>query len=168
GGNTLIGNDVNYNDSGTDTKLLVDTAGAVSAVATADAYLKNDANDETTGDLTVANLITAGLVDTVDVSDLKDAFDALSYYTQAEIDGMDIHSETHILATTGPHTGTLPWTDLNKTGSNLTDLATRQHAGLTDVTSDQHHAQSRSISYLRSSEGKYCRFVCCRNYFSSR
>jgi len=47
----------------------------------------------------------------------------------------------HVLATTGPHTGTLPWTDLNKTGSNLTDLATRQHAGLTDITSDQHHTQ---------------------------
>ena len=45
-------------------------AAAVSAVATADDYLKNDANDETTGDLTVANLITAGNVDGVDVSAL--------------------------------------------------------------------------------------------------
>ena len=41
---------------------------AVAAVATADDYLKNDANDETTGDLTVANLITAGLVDGLDCS----------------------------------------------------------------------------------------------------
>jgi len=34
------------------------------------------------------------------------------------------------------------WADVSKVGSNLTDLATRQHAGLTDVTSDQHHAQA--------------------------
>ncbi|KKN42887.1 hypothetical protein LCGC14_0708610, partial [marine sediment metagenome] len=43
-------------------------SGAVAAVNAADDYIKNDANDETTGDLTVANLITAGLVDGVDVS----------------------------------------------------------------------------------------------------
>lgn len=47
-------------------------ANAVSAVATADDYLKNDANDVMNGDLTVNNLITAGLVDSVNVSD-KDA-----------------------------------------------------------------------------------------------
>ena len=41
---------------------------AVTAVANADDYLKNDANDETSGDLTVANLITAGNVDGVDIS----------------------------------------------------------------------------------------------------
>jgi len=41
-----------------------------------DKYLKNDANDETTGDLTVANLITAGLVDGVDVSGLPAAIAA--------------------------------------------------------------------------------------------
>jgi len=33
------------------------------------------------------------------------------------------------------------WADVSKAGSNLTDLATRQHAGLTDVTSGQHHAE---------------------------
>jgi len=96
---------------------LVDAAGAVAAVAAADDYLKNDANDTTTGDLTVANLITAGLVDTVDVSALKTAFDALSYYTIAEIDAMDIHPQAHTLAS---HT-------------------TKAHAELTDVTANQHH-----------------------------
>jgi len=39
----------------------------------------------------------------------------------------------HVLATTGPHTGTLPWTDLNKTGSNLTDLVTRNHNDLLNI-----------------------------------
>lgn len=38
------------------------------------------------------------------------------------------------------------WVDVSKTGSNLTDLATRQHAGLTDISSDQHHAQSHSLA----------------------
>jgi len=78
---------------------LVDAAGAVAAVAAADDYLKNDANDETSGDLTVANLITAGLVDTVDVSALKTAFDALDYYTQAQVDAAvatkDTKEEAH-------------------------------------------------------------------------
>ena len=59
--------------------------GAVAAVLADDAYLKNNANDTTTGNLTVANLITAGNVDGVDVSDLKAAFDALDYYTQAQV-----------------------------------------------------------------------------------
>lgn len=38
------------------------------------------------------------------------------------------------------------WADVSKTGSNLTDLATRQHAGLTNVTSDQHHPQSHTLA----------------------
>lgn len=38
------------------------------------------------------------------------------------------------------------WADVLKTGSNLTDLATRQHAGLTNVTSDQHHPQSHTLA----------------------
>lgn len=39
------------------------------------------------------------------------------------------------------------WADVLKTGSNLTDLATRQHAGLTNVTSDQHHAISHEARH---------------------
>lgn len=38
------------------------------------------------------------------------------------------------------------WADVSKTGSNLTDLATRQHAGLTNITSDQHHSQSHTLA----------------------
>jgi len=41
----------------------------------------------------------------------------------------------------------IAWADVAKAGSNLTDLATRQHAGLTDVTSDQHHAQLHAASH---------------------
>jgi len=50
---------------------------AVAALAAKDDYIKNDENDETTGDLTVANLITAGNVDGVDVSVLNTKHTAL-------------------------------------------------------------------------------------------
>ncbi|KKM98767.1 hypothetical protein LCGC14_1154630, partial [marine sediment metagenome] len=79
GGLTIVGN------AGTDTITFTNTitqytdANAVSAVATADDYLKNDANDETSGDLTVANLITAGLVDGKDVSGLATVAEAHAY-----------------------------------------------------------------------------------------
>jgi len=38
------------------------------------------------------------------------------------------------------------WADVSKAGSNLTDLATRQHAGLTNITANQHHAQSHTLA----------------------
>lgn len=56
------------------------------------------------------------------------------------------HAQAHILATTGPHTDTLPWADLSKTGSDLADLATKAHASLTGVTSDQHHAEAHVLA----------------------
>ena len=52
---------------------------AVAAVATADDYIKNDANDIMGGDLTVNNLITAGLVDGKDVSGLCTTAEAHAY-----------------------------------------------------------------------------------------
>lgn len=48
---------------------------------------------------------------------------------------------------TGVWQGTaIGWSYISKTGSNLTDLATRQHAGLTNVTANQHHAQSHTLA----------------------
>ncbi len=43
------------------------------------------------------------------------------------------------------------WGDVLKTGSNLTDLATRQHAGLTDVTENQHHNKLHSMTGVQHS-----------------
>jgi len=40
----------------------------------------------------------------------------------------------------------IAWADVSKTGSNLTDLATRQHAGLTDVTHSQHHNKTHALT----------------------
>lgn len=37
------------------------------------------------------------------------------------------------------------WADVLKTGSNLTDLATRNHAGLQNITDSQHHNKLHSI-----------------------
>lgn len=40
---------------------------------------------------------------------------------------------------------TIAWGDVSKAGSNLTDLATRAHAGLSDAPSDAHHAASHTL-----------------------
>ncbi|KKL76863.1 hypothetical protein LCGC14_2040640, partial [marine sediment metagenome] len=73
-GQTVDGVDISARDHAKYTD-----ANAVTAVVNADDYLKNDDDDETTGDLTVANLITAGLVDGKDVSGLATVAEALAY-----------------------------------------------------------------------------------------
>jgi hypothetical protein len=72
------------------------------------------------------------------------------------VDGVDLtahvadvdahHNRSHALDSGSDHTGTLPWADLNKTGSDLADLATRAHSDLTGVTSDQHHNESHTVA----------------------
>ncbi len=63
-----------------------------------------------------------------------------------------LHAEGHVLATTGPHTGTLPWTDLNKTGSSLAHLATRTHASLSDAPTDAHHVRYANSEAVQAVE----------------
>ena len=41
----------------------------------------------------------------------------------------------------------IAWGDVSKAGSNLTDLATRQHAGLSDAPADAHHAEDHSAEH---------------------
>jgi len=43
---------------------------------------------------------------------------------------------------------TIAWGDVAKAGSNLTDLATRQHAGLSDAPADAHHPQLHAAEHL--------------------
>ncbi len=43
------------------------------------------------------------------------------------------------------HTGLLPWADLDKTGSSLLHLASRNHADLQNIQPDQHHNQHHNI-----------------------
>jgi len=61
-----------------------------------------------------------------------------------------VNATPNALVFAGLAAGDLPshshaWADVSKTGSNLTDLVTRQHAGLTNITSDQHHSQSHTL-----------------------
>ena len=56
------------------------------------------------------------------------------------------HNEAHVLATTGPHSASLPWSDLDKTSSSLGDLATRAHTNLSDAPTDAHHSESHVLS----------------------
>ncbi len=54
--------------------------------------------------------------------------------------GLDADTLDTIHASSFSQTGhTHAWADVSKTGSNLTDLATRQHAGLSDAPEDAHH-----------------------------
>lgn len=49
----------------------------------------------------------------------------------------------HALAVSGGvHTGTLPWTDVSKSGSALADLASRPHSSLTGIGANDHHNQA--------------------------
>ena len=41
----------------------------------------------------------------------------------------------------------IAWGDVSKVGSNLTDLATRAHAGLSDAPADAHHAEDHSAQH---------------------
>lgn len=110
-------------------------AGAVAAVLADDAYIKNDANDETTGDLTVANLITAGLVDGVDVSaivvgDTKEVSHAyveataltmendITFNAGQTFDGEDVSALAVDLALQGTKFESLQWVE--DTGLDIT------------------------------------------------
>lgn len=66
--------------------------------------------------------------------------------------GSSGHAEIHILATSGPHTGTLPWGDLSKTGSSLAELATRNHADLQNknAETDIKHLTDDQITALHA------------------
>lgn len=43
------------------------------------------------------------------------------------------------------HAGTLSWVKVNKSGSSLTDIATRPHSALTGIGANDHHAQQHNI-----------------------
>jgi hypothetical protein len=46
----------------------------------------------------------------------------------------------------GYHSGLLPWGDLNKTGSSLADLASRQHSSLQGIGPNDHHNQAHVLA----------------------
>lgn len=50
-------------------------------------------------------------------------------------------------------TGTLPWGSVSKTGSNLTDIATRSHTALTDIGTNTHADIDTALTRLASTSG---------------
>lgn len=53
----------------------------------------------------------------------------------------------HVLAVSGGHhTDTLPWSDLDKAGSNLLHLSVRQHSNLQGIGPDDHHAKQHVLA----------------------
>jgi hypothetical protein len=98
------------------------------AVSSANIEISNGNLTITTGNITIT-----GTVDGVDISAHAANSDAH-------------HNRSHALDSGSDHTGTLPWNDLNKTGSDLADLATRAHSSLTGVTADQHHNEAHTVA----------------------
>lgn len=85
---------------------------------------------EVGGTVTVyGDIVVSGNVDGVDVSSLNSQYLA--------------HSSADI---NNSHSGNLLWSRLNKTGSNLTDLATRNHSGLQNIGANDHHNQSHVLA----------------------
>lgn len=50
-------------------------------------------------------------------------------------------------------TGTLPWGSVSKTGSNLTDIATRSHTALTDIGTNSHADIDTALTRLANTSG---------------
>lgn len=63
------------------------------------------------------------------------------------------HGRVHDLGG-GDHTGQLPWDDLSKTGANLTDLPTRAHSSLQNITPADHHNPATSGAGVAVSGGQ--------------
>lgn len=68
----------------------------------------------------------------------------VSHDALANISANDHHNQQHALDGTD-HTGVLSWAKVDKTGSNLTDIATRAHSSLTGIGANDHHAQSHAL-----------------------
>jgi len=72
------------------------------------------------------------------------------------VDGIDIaahaanpnahHARQHTYDSVNDHTGTLSWSKVNKSGSNLTDIETRAHNSLQSIGANDHHNQIHAIT----------------------
>jgi len=72
------------------------------------------------------------------------------------VDGIDIaahaanpnahHARQHSYDSTSDHSGTLSWSNVNKAGSNLTDIVTRTHNSLQSIGANDHHNQIHAIT----------------------
>lgn len=118
---------------------------------TGDMYIRsNNAADRT---LFVANPHATGTMSLdvegdIDLGGLVDGIDIAGFYTTYSghiIDPNAHHNRQHAYDSTSDHTGTLSWSNVNKTGSSLADLATRAHSALTGIGANDHHNQVHAI-----------------------
>ena len=122
----------------TDTfKLFIGSSGGNKQVSTAGGVVPHEMVNgiHTDSGLTVGHVIRASGASAF-------AWAQLGHGDLSGVTASQHHSETHVLATTGPHTGSLPWSDLSKTGSDLADLAAKAHSSLTGVSTSQHHTKT--------------------------
>lgn len=87
------------------------------------------------GGFSISNV---NLLDGVDLSTLSDNFVAHIANINAH------HNKVHSIDGTD-HTGTLSWSKVDKSGSNLTDIVTRTHSSLQGITANDHHNQVHAI-----------------------
>lgn len=87
------------------------------------------------GGFSISNV---NLLDGVDLSTLSDNFVAHIANINAH------HNKVHSIDGTD-HTGTLSWSKVNKSGSNLTDIVTRTHSSLQGITANDHHNQVHAV-----------------------
>ncbi|MDY6835533.1 MAG: hypothetical protein SVY53_12110 [Chloroflexota bacterium] len=100
------GIDLGANEITVNSVEVVGVDGEVNAAAVEDKFLRNDGNDSTSGNLTVANLITSGNVDGVDVSAHDVATTAVHGVGGSTIEstsGSQTKVNTHGALTTGTH-----------------------------------------------------------------
>ena len=113
--------------------------GTLTAAALSAPHVMGSAGSHSGSGLTIGHVVRASGATAFDWAELQ----------HSDLGGVTAdlhHAQAHVLATSGPHTGTLPWAELSKTGSDLADLAARAHASLTGVTADLHHAQAHVLA----------------------
>jgi hypothetical protein len=85
------------------------------------------------------SIVGVGYVDGIDVSAFWDVYQIHILNENAH------HNKVHDIDGSD-HTGVLAWTKVNKTGSNLTDIVTRSHTALQNITPNDHHNQIHAIT----------------------
>lgn len=101
------------------------------------------ANDHATGTMNLdveGNIAVGGTVDGVDVASLSSSYSLHILDTNAH------HAKQHSYDSTADHSGTLSWSNINKTGSSIADLASHSHAALTDIGTNTHADIDNHIS----------------------
>lgn len=115
-------------------------SGASSAQIDTSAFLLRDGTQAMLSNLNMGgfSIIGVNLLDGVDLSVFSANYNAHTINANAH------HNQTHDIDGVD-HTGTLAWSKVNKSGSNLNEIVTRLHSSLQGITANDHHNQIHSI-----------------------